>query len=406
MLFAHKPLVVPMDLSISELQLRGIIVLVVDQERGITLVFKNDPLESVKVSSSFDQMPNIRRLLQGQIERQLRGLFQEGLPQMIHNLSLLMLAKKRINSTFVPTSSNTQLPLVNEERYVPHDRKWVGNEPIMSPGHHSSDGIEDYVLYRSLDKKDLSIADVGLNQMLQSPTSLRPIRKFDLELYQSNQAYFPVGLQSTVRQNVEIVVNDESGISDDMSYVQRVQSFLESSSKFLNPDKLENEPITASRSVIDPYEPPISPIALHKGMVLEGAGVDWHRPHVIPANRPAKLNGRTKAASEIVVKQTTISPSDNNITSKLSSLMRANLTISPNTPPVRNLTFRAAQAGSLNTLNQISEYETKSLPDTLNTKGRRRAVRRHVHTIRVPRHISETISRTSSNRNLDDSKSE
>ena len=407
MLFAHKPLVVPMELSISELQLRGIIVLVVDQERGITLVFKNDPLESVKVSSSFDKISNIRRLLQGQIERQLRSLFQEGLPQMIHSLSLLMLAKKRIDSKLVSSTINTQQSPVHEERFVPHDRKWAGNEPVISPGYNGSDEIEDYVLYRSLDKNELSLADIGLNQMLSSPKTIRTTRKIDFEMYQSNQAYFPVGLQSAHKPYVEPATNmHDEGASEDMSYVHRVQSFLESSSKFINPEKLDNETSASSRSIVNPYEPLKSPVALHKGMILDGAGLEWHRPSGSTTNRPARISGRPKAASEVVTKQTTLSPSDNNITTKLSSLMRANLTMSPNTPAVRNLTFRAAaNTGSMNTLNQITEYETNSLPDLLSNKNKRRAVRRHVHTVRVPRHISETMSRTSS-RPLGDTNSE
>ncbi|KAJ3129022.1 hypothetical protein HK098_002874 [Nowakowskiella sp. JEL0407] len=48
--------------------------------RGVTLVFKNDPLEEVDVNSTFDNIPNIRRFLQKQIEEQLRKLFQEDLP--------------------------------------------------------------------------------------------------------------------------------------------------------------------------------------------------------------------------------------------------------------------------------------------------------------------------------------
>jgi mitochondrial distribution and morphology protein 34 len=51
MLASHYPLVVPMEMRISQVKLRGIVVLVVDQEKGITLVFKNDPLESVLVNS-------------------------------------------------------------------------------------------------------------------------------------------------------------------------------------------------------------------------------------------------------------------------------------------------------------------------------------------------------------------
>ncbi|KAG0335412.1 ERMES complex subunit [Podila humilis] len=86
-LAADQPLVVPMLLRISDFKLRGIIVLVVDQIKGITLVFKNDPLESVLVSSTFDSITPIQKFLQSEIEKQLRNLFQEDLPSAIHNLS-------------------------------------------------------------------------------------------------------------------------------------------------------------------------------------------------------------------------------------------------------------------------------------------------------------------------------
>ncbi|KAI8904566.1 hypothetical protein DFJ77DRAFT_424276, partial [Powellomyces hirtus] len=93
-LAANWPLVVPMRLKISNLVLRGIIVLVVDKHKGVTLVFKNDPLEKVDVNSTFDNIPNIRRFLQLQIETQLRKMFQEDLPALIHNLSLVYFSNK------------------------------------------------------------------------------------------------------------------------------------------------------------------------------------------------------------------------------------------------------------------------------------------------------------------------
>ncbi|CEP18625.1 hypothetical protein [Parasitella parasitica] len=87
-LAADQPLVVPMLLRISDLKLRGIVVLVVSKTKGITLVFKNDPLESILVSSTFDSVTSVRSFLQREIENQLRNLFQEDLPVMIHSLSL------------------------------------------------------------------------------------------------------------------------------------------------------------------------------------------------------------------------------------------------------------------------------------------------------------------------------
>ena len=57
----------------------------------MTCCFKNDPLESVKVSSTFDSMENVRRYLQMEIENRLCELFREELPSFIHQFSLLKL---------------------------------------------------------------------------------------------------------------------------------------------------------------------------------------------------------------------------------------------------------------------------------------------------------------------------
>ncbi|GAA5906529.1 ERMES complex subunit MDM34 [Sporobolomyces salmoneus] len=86
-LFAAAPLVVPMTLRLSSLQLRAIVVLVVSRQKGITLVFKNDPLESVDVSSSFDGVESVAGFIQREIEAQLREAFRSDLPSVIHRLS-------------------------------------------------------------------------------------------------------------------------------------------------------------------------------------------------------------------------------------------------------------------------------------------------------------------------------
>ncbi|KAK4698785.1 hypothetical protein P7C70_g7485, partial [Phenoliferia sp. Uapishka_3] len=85
--FAAAPLVVPMTLRLSSLSLRAIVVLVVSRQKGITLVFKNDPLESVNVSSSFDGVDSVAGYIQRQIEHQLREAFRSDLPGVIHRLS-------------------------------------------------------------------------------------------------------------------------------------------------------------------------------------------------------------------------------------------------------------------------------------------------------------------------------
>jgi len=87
MLFAASPLTVPMRVRLSDVKLRAIVVLVVSRTKGITLVFKNDPLESVRVSSTFDSVGVIQKYLQEEIEGQLREMFREDLPGIIHRFS-------------------------------------------------------------------------------------------------------------------------------------------------------------------------------------------------------------------------------------------------------------------------------------------------------------------------------
>lgn len=57
-------------------------------QKGLTLVFRNDPLESLKVSSTFDSIPFVREYLQKEIEGQLRTLLMDQVPAIIHRLSL------------------------------------------------------------------------------------------------------------------------------------------------------------------------------------------------------------------------------------------------------------------------------------------------------------------------------
>lgn len=81
-------LTMPVQITLSDIRLSGFVILVFSKSKGITLVFRNDPLESLKVSSTFDSIPFVRDFLQKTIENQLRTLFVEDLPAIIHRLSL------------------------------------------------------------------------------------------------------------------------------------------------------------------------------------------------------------------------------------------------------------------------------------------------------------------------------
>ncbi|KAH8094934.1 hypothetical protein BXZ70DRAFT_346208 [Cristinia sonorae] len=87
MLAAKDPLVVPMLLRLSHFKLDSYIVLVVSKQKGITLVFKTDPLQHVDINSTFDSIAVIQKFIQKEIEGQLRQMFREDLPGIIHRLS-------------------------------------------------------------------------------------------------------------------------------------------------------------------------------------------------------------------------------------------------------------------------------------------------------------------------------
>ncbi|KAI0701182.1 hypothetical protein BC835DRAFT_1265251 [Cytidiella melzeri] len=87
MLAAKHPLVVPMLLRLSHFKLNSYVVLVVSKSKGITLVFKTDPLQNVDINSTFDSIAVIQKFIQREIEGQLRQMFKEDLPGIIHRLS-------------------------------------------------------------------------------------------------------------------------------------------------------------------------------------------------------------------------------------------------------------------------------------------------------------------------------
>ncbi|KAJ7368804.1 hypothetical protein DFH08DRAFT_762879 [Mycena albidolilacea] len=104
MLAAKQALVVPMLLRLSHFKLNSYVVLVVSKQKGITLVFKTDPLQSVDINSTFDSIAVIQMFIQREIEGQLRQMFREDLPGIIHRLSQQWVKAK----VEIPTSGLTQ----------------------------------------------------------------------------------------------------------------------------------------------------------------------------------------------------------------------------------------------------------------------------------------------------------
>jgi distribution and morphology protein 34 len=104
MLAAKDPLVVPMLLRLSHFKLSSYVVLVVSKQKGITLVFKTDPLQNVDINSTFDNIAVIQKFIQREIEGQLRQMFREDLPGIIHRLSQQWV-KAKVEAPYLNTYS-------------------------------------------------------------------------------------------------------------------------------------------------------------------------------------------------------------------------------------------------------------------------------------------------------------
>lgn len=84
---ASTSLILPLNINLSEIRLSAIIILVFSKARGLTLVFRNDPLQSVNVTSTFDFLPGVSAFLKQEIEARLRESFREDIPEVLYQLS-------------------------------------------------------------------------------------------------------------------------------------------------------------------------------------------------------------------------------------------------------------------------------------------------------------------------------
>lgn len=121
-LAAAAGLTIPLQITLSEFRLSGFVVLVFSKQKGITVVFRNDPLESLKVSSTFDSISFVRDYLQKAIEGQLRALFMDELPAIIHRLSLRL---------WVPEYRDREAEPVNTLEQS--SESGPGQDPLASP---------------------------------------------------------------------------------------------------------------------------------------------------------------------------------------------------------------------------------------------------------------------------------
>jgi mitochondrial distribution and morphology protein 34 len=137
-LAADSGLTIPLVITLSEFRLSGFVILVFSKQKGLTIVFRNDPLESLKVSSTFDSIPFVRDYLQRTIEERLRVLFMEDLPAILHRLSLRLWSEEYRE---LDNRLNLSGKEKNEEEEIPMDPLAT---PLQDPWDWSAiDGYEE-----------------------------------------------------------------------------------------------------------------------------------------------------------------------------------------------------------------------------------------------------------------------
>ena len=120
-LAASSGLTIPLQITLSEIKLSAFIILVFSKQKGLTLVFRNDPLESLKVSSTFDSIQFVRDYLQRTIEGKLRDLMMDELPAIIHRLSLQLWCPDQLSKEVDPLKEDTDEPAVDPLASPPMD---------------------------------------------------------------------------------------------------------------------------------------------------------------------------------------------------------------------------------------------------------------------------------------------
>lgn len=120
---AQKGLEMPMSLHISQLKLDAVISIGYSMQQGLTVNFKNDPLHSITIRSTFDEL-GINDLITREIKERIRSSLRDVLPRILHQMSL----KWDINKH---TQSAPALPSLQVD--TAYESTTVAVSPLRSP---------------------------------------------------------------------------------------------------------------------------------------------------------------------------------------------------------------------------------------------------------------------------------
>lgn len=166
---------IPLQITLSEIKLSAFIIVVFSKQKGLTLVFRNDPLESLKVSSTFDSIQFVRDYLQRTIEGKLRNLMMEELPAIIHKLSLQLWCPDQLPKDENEKLDETDEGTVNPFASPPVDAVDANGNPV-DPSEISNIAVNGGTDLQSLfSQRSLSHLSSLINSHLTSSLSTPPV---------------------------------------------------------------------------------------------------------------------------------------------------------------------------------------------------------------------------------------
>jgi distribution and morphology protein 34 len=221
MLAAKEALVVPMLLRLSHFRLCSYVVLVVSKQKGITLVFKTDPLQNVDINSTFDSIAVIQSFIQREIEGLLRQMFREDLPGIIHRLSQQWV-KAKVETPYLskppaplPVSLTMSAPDLRTLPHLPSTRQ-------ASVAYSMAPGLRPYYpRARTTSSPSIAGTTRSRTHRSESPTSVQspdpPDSTFpEIENFDPTYGLRPEGLpnKSVFRSFGRLFANPSRGLAD------------------------------------------------------------------------------------------------------------------------------------------------------------------------------------------------
>lgn len=214
-LLSVDPFNIPLDLKLSDIKISGIGIIVFSKSKGLTMVFRNDPLDSIKVSSTFDTVQVLAKFLQKQIENQVRDLFRETLPTLIHKFSLKY------------TSSYSTNEIIHNLKNHLNSNSHANSQETLEVENVSSANLQKLAqIYTSRETLKLNVPK--LKKIVQR----NHLEKFNKNLYPNlaNSLYANMGLQGLAPTSsnsipVELVANqDFKKVNEILREISDIQS--------------------------------------------------------------------------------------------------------------------------------------------------------------------------------------